>query len=200
MTNVTATTALALGITVGLSGCTNGLPDFLQWGNETPAVTATPTPTTPSAYSQPFDDNDVMFAQMMIVHHEQAVEMANLALANTATEEVLDIARRILATQEPEILTMTSWLDAAGAPVSAHHAMEMPGLADAETMNLLRDSTDISFDSLFLMTMIQHHEGAISMATDVRGTTRNDDVTRLSEAIIEAQAAEIDEMYALLGP
>jgi uncharacterized protein (DUF305 family) len=80
------------------------------------------------------------------------------------------------------------------------HDMMMPGLADEETMADLRTLTGPAFDSLFLMTMIQHHEGAIAMADDVLASTANDDVTALAQDVKSAQTLEIEAMYALLGP
>ena len=197
MKKFVAVAALAATIPFAVAGCSTGIFDFFSAGTETTASPVSPTPTP--KFDQPFDANDVMFAQMMIVHHEQAVEMSELALTNTTNAEILDLAHRILDTQQPEIDTMNAWLESAGA--TGHmHSMDMPGLADADTMNLLRDTTDLSFDSMFLMTMIQHHEGAISMANDVLATTSNEDVRTLANSIVSAQTSEIDDMYTLLGP
>jgi uncharacterized protein (DUF305 family) len=68
------------------------------------------------------------------------------------------------------------------------------------TMNAIAESIDADFDSLFLMTMIQHHEGALLMANSVLDTSTNDDVIALAKNVIETQTAEIATMYALLGP
>jgi uncharacterized protein (DUF305 family) len=73
-------------------------------------------------------------------------------------------------------------------------------MISASDMAALEKATGAEFDALFLPLMIQHHEGAITMANDVLATTKNDDVTALATAIIAAQTAEIDEMYSLLGP
>ena len=61
-----------------------------------------------------YSSNDLMFAQMMIPHHQQAIEMSNLAETRATNKEVLSLARTIKAEQAPEIEQMKSWLKAAG--------------------------------------------------------------------------------------
>jgi uncharacterized protein (DUF305 family) len=152
--------------------------------------------------SGPYSDDELMFAQMMIPHHSQAVELATLAESNTTTPAILDLAARIKGAQQPEIDAMTAWLAAAGAMEGGHgaHGMSMPGLVSDADMAALEQATGAEFDALFLTHMIQHHDGAITMANDVLATTANDDVAALGTAIVAGQTAEIAEMYALLGP
>ena len=192
--------ALSAVLALSLGGCSSDLFGFLNQGGETQAdePTTVPGPT----FAQPFDMSDVMFAQMMIPHHSQAVELAALAEANTSNPVILDLAARIKGAQQPEIDSMTAWLAAAGAPAVDHgsHGMSMPGMVGAADMAALEKASGAEFDVLFLSHMIQHHEGAIDMANDVLATTKNDDVAALAAAIVAAQTAEIDEMYALLGP
>jgi uncharacterized protein (DUF305 family) len=195
-----ASIALSAVLALSLGGCSSDLFSFLKQGGETHAQqpTSTPAPT----FAQPFDANDVMFAQMMIPHHSQAVELSALAKANTTNPAILDLAARIDGAQHNEIHTMEAWLSAAGSSAVDHgsHGMSMPGMVSAAAMAELEKATGAEFDVLFLSNMIQHHEGAIDMANDVLATTKNDDVAALATAIVAAQTAEIDEMYALLGP
>lgn len=155
------------------------------------------TDSSQSAESS-FDMNDVMFAQMMIPHHEQALELAGLASARTSNPEILDLATRIESAQGPEIATMESWLAEAGASRDMGHIMHMPGIVSNDDMDTIAASRDSEFDVLFLTHMIAHHEGAVEMAEDVLATTSNGRVTDLANAIISAQNAEIDEMKRLL--
>lgn len=197
MKTLAAHITLAVALSTTLGGCSIDVGNLFGSGTESsPVQPASPEPT----YAQEFDANDIMFAQMMIVHHEQAVEMSARALEASSNSEILALAQQILDAQQPEIETMNAWLTAAGATASHMHDMTMPGLADAATMDELNTATDAAFDSLFLMTMIQHHEGAITMANDVLSTTANDDVRALATAVVAAQTAEIDAMYLLLGP
>jgi uncharacterized protein (DUF305 family) len=192
--------ALSAVLVLGLGGCSSDVFGFLNQGGETNAQqpTSTPAPT----FAQPFDMNDVMFAQMMIPHHSQAVELAALAEANTTNPVILDLASRIDGAQHTEIHTMEAWLASTGSSAVDHgsHGMSMPGMVGAADMAALEKASGSEFDALFLSHMIQHHEGAIDMANDVLATTKNDDVAALATAIVAAQTAEIDEMYALLGP
>lgn len=199
MTKSLASWAFVASLVVVLGGCSNDMLGSPGTSGELPA------PITESAapqFEQPFDANDVMFAQMMIPHHSQAVELATLAESNTTTPAIRDLAARIKGAQQPEIDLMTAWLVAAGAMVDAHgaHGMSMPGLVSGADMAALEQATGVEFDALFLTHMIQHHDGAIVMANDVLATTANDDVAALATAIVAAQTAEIADMYALLGP
>ena len=200
MHKIVAPIALTALLALSLGGCSSDLFGFLNHGKETQAQL--PPSTTAPTFAQPFDSNDVMFAQMMIPHHSQAVELALLAETNTTTPAILDLAARIKGAQQPEIDTMTAWLAAAGAMVNGHgsHGMSMPGLVSDADMAVLEKATGAEFDALFLSHMIQHHEGAIDMANDVLATTQNDDVRALANAIVAAQTAEIAEMSGLLGP
>jgi uncharacterized protein (DUF305 family) len=192
MKKLVTSLALAGSLVFVLSGCANGTLGFPDSDGES-------SESAPQ-FAQAFDANDVMFAQMMIVHHQQALDLCALAVENTNNPDVLALARDIRDAQEPEIATMRSWLEAADADENHLHDMAMPGLADQETMNEITETIDGAFDSLFLMTMIQHHEGAIVMANSVLETSVNDDVIALANSVIETQTAEIDAMYALLGP
>ena len=148
-------------------------------------------------------DADVMFSQQMIPHHQQAVAMADLALdpAHEASPAVQDLARRIKAAQTVEIAEMTSWLEAWGAdPVSGHMMdHDSMGMMSGDAMIALEDAKGTTFDRLWLEGMIQHHEGALMMASHI--ADRGDDarVQKLSVAIEQSQTAEIAEMKQLLG-
>ena len=148
-------------------------------------------------------DADVMFSQQMIPHHQQAVVMADLALdpSHEASPAVQDLARRIKAAQTVEIAEMTSWLDAWGAdPVSGqmmdHTSM---GMMSGDAMTALEDAKGPAFDRLWLEGMIQHHEGALVMASHIADRGEDARVQKLSGAIEQSQTAEIAEMKQLLG-
>lgn len=152
------------------------------------------------------NDADIEFAQGMIAHHEQAVEMAEIGLDPTvgASAEVTDLATRIQAAQEPEIELMTAWLTAAGESVTmdvsdGHDMSSMEGMMSVEQMDALMVATGPEFDQMWLEMMIAHHEGAISQSETVKADGSNPDVLSLADQIIAAQQAEITEMQALLG-
>lgn len=143
---------------------------------------------------------DVNFAQMMIPHHEQAVEMSRLVYERANREEVKQLARSIEAAQEPEINQMRSWLRAwgEGEMVGDHSTHDMPGMVGSGEMERLANVRGDEFDNLFLRLMISHHEGAIDMAKEVQSGGKSQDVERLAGEIIATQQAEIDHMSSLL--
>jgi uncharacterized protein (DUF305 family) len=145
-------------------------------------------------------DADAMFLQMMIPHHEQAVEMSKLAATNGASADVLALADTIAGAQGPEIEQMKIWLDDAGRPMMmADHGMEMAGMVDDADMDRLRAAQGPEFDRLYLTFMIAHHEGAIAMAQDVIAQGDDANVRGLADDIIAAQQAEIAQMNAMLA-
>ena len=140
-----------------------------------------------------YSSQDIMFAEMMIPHHQQAIEMSDLALKNSTNPEVLALAQEIKDAQTPEIEQMKSW----GASSMAHMGHMMDGMLSDEELSDLAAATGSSFDKLFLEGMIKHHEGAIDMAEMVIDS-KNSEVAALAKAIIEAQRKEIELMRTLL--
>jgi uncharacterized protein (DUF305 family) len=192
-----ATAAFAAAI---LSACSTDSDDSM------PSIDAAGTSMTGEMTSDiatgSGQEDDVMFAQMMIPHHEQAVEMADVALdQSTSSVEVRQLAVDIKAAQDPEIETMRGWLEAWGAPQAAPSGMEHDSGMMADTdMGALADAEGAEFDRMWLTMMIEHHEGAITMAQDVLATTEDEEVKAMAEDIIAAQEAEIATMQALLEP
>jgi uncharacterized protein (DUF305 family) len=167
------------------------------------AATSEAETTTPAG---DFNDADVEFLQGMIPHHEQAIEMADIALDPTvgASAEVTDLATRVKAAQDPEIEQMTASLTAWGQPLQmdtseGHDMSSMEGTMTAEEMDALAAATGAEFDTMWAEMMIRHHEGAISMAQDVKANGANAEVLQLADQIIAAQQAEVTELQALLG-
>ncbi|GIH79246.1 DUF305 domain-containing protein [Planobispora longispora] len=160
-----------------------------------PAATASAQP------SAAFNDADVAFAQMMIPHHEQAVEMAELAGTRAADPEVKGLAAKIEAAQAPEIATMTGWLTAWGeatAPGGGHGGHGMPGMMTEEDMAKLQRAEGATFDRLFAELMIAHHKGAIEMAETEQTQGANPEAVQLAKNIEAAQQAEVEQMEKLL--
>jgi len=169
-----------------------------------------------SSAEEEHNDADVQFAQDMIVHHRQAIEMAQLAPDRAATEEVRDLAARIEAAQAPEIEQMTAWLEAWGEDVPADGDMEdmegmdmggddmegmgsSAGMMSSEDMTSLEEASGPEFDRLFMELMIVHHEGAIEMAEAEIEDGRYPDAIAVAEEIVATQQGEIDEMNELLS-
>lgn len=141
-----------------------------------------------------FSGNDLMFAAMMVPHHQQAIEMADLALTKSSDPEIIELAREIKAAQDPEITEMKSWGD---LDMGAHSGHAMDGMLSEDEMNELSKFSGDAFDRLFLEGMIKHHEGAIEMAQMVVDS-QNQRAAKLGKSIIETQRAEIERMKELL--
>ncbi len=145
---------------------------------------------------------DVTFATEMIPHHRQAVEMAEMASTRASSPEVLQLAEDIAGAQEPEIETMTEWLESWGEPVpEAMGGMDhggMTGMMSEEQMQALEAATGAAFDRMFLEMMIEHHTGAIQMAQTEQSDGQYAEAIELARQIEDAQRAEIETMEHLL--
>jgi uncharacterized protein (DUF305 family) len=152
-----------------------------------------------------FNDDDVMFAQMMIPHHEQAIEMSDIALDPTvgASDVVKSLATRIKGAQDPEINTMKGFLTSWNKPLTMDSSMDhsdmMSGMLSTEDITKLSTLRGTEFDRAWMSGMIKHHEGAIEMAADVLKDGKNAEVKALANTITSGQDAEITEMKELLG-
>lgn len=140
-----------------------------------------------------FNEADVTFAQMMIPHHEQAVEMARLAQEHAADPQIKELADQILSSQSEEIETMTAMLEEWGAPVEVegHGDMDMGGMASEDQMAELEAARGAEFDRLFVELMIAHHQGAVDMAETELAEGRNPEALALAEQVVEMQTVEI---------
>jgi len=163
---------------------------------------ASATTASASGEQATFNDPDVSFAQGMIPHHEQAVEMADLAFepAREAGAEVVDLATRVKAAQDPEIQQMTGWLEAWDQPMemSEGDMGSMEGMMSEEEMAALEAASGTDLDRMWLEMMSAHHQSAIAMAQTEQADGMNAEAIALAGQIIAAQQAEIDEMRGLL--
>ncbi|MFF2327246.1 MULTISPECIES: DUF305 domain-containing protein [unclassified Streptomyces] len=161
-----------------------------------------------------FNDADVRFAQQMIPHHQQAVEMAELADGRATDPEIKGLAAAIEKAQDPEITTMKGWLTSWGKPLSSASSSMgdmpgmdhgsaphpgMPGMMSDKDMSDLEASRGRDFDKKFAQLMIGHHEGAVTMAEDEQKNGGNADAKKLAGAVIAAQTAEIEKMNKIIA-
>ncbi|MBI4939576.1 MAG: DUF305 domain-containing protein [Actinobacteria bacterium] len=167
---------------------------------------AAAAPSSSAAADPASMQGDVEFAQGMIPHHEQAIEMADLALKNASSAQVKDLATQIKAAQDPEIQTMRGWLKTWGAEEDMagmdHSGMDMggmPGTMSDDDMKKLGAAKGAEFDRMWLQLMIAHHQGALTMANQELATTADPKVKTLAEAIVSGQTKEIDTMKGLLA-
>lgn len=158
-----------------------------------------------------FNGADVTFAQGMIPHHRQAVEMATMAAGHSAGPKVKALATEIEAAQGPEIKQLQAWLgdwgkkETSGNTMSGsdhsgmdNGGMEMGMMSDAD-MGKLDQASGATFDKMFLTMMITHHEGAIAMAQTELKDGKSPGAKKMARSIITAQESEIKTMRDLLG-
>lgn len=170
-------------------------------------------PRQSSAQPPPSADwnlTDATYLTMMIPHHRQALDLADLAETRAADPRVLAIARSIDRGQSREILVMATWLvdhdlpeptleDVAAMNEMAGSPAGMVGMLSPEEMTALAAMQGAEFDRLFLTGMIQHHRGAIEMADDQLGGGEDVRVTEMATDVVATQNGEIRRMEDLLA-
>ncbi|MFE5835318.1 DUF305 domain-containing protein [Arthrobacter sp. NPDC056493] len=201
--------ATAFAVAIALAGCAGGSgtgsPATSSAGMDHGSSSATATSTATSSTAAAADHNaaDVTFAQMMIPHHTQAVEMSDMMLKKDGIPApVTALATTIKAAQGPEIQTMTGWLSGWNEPAmmpAGHAGHSMNGMMSDADMKALDAAKGTEAARLFLKQMIAHHEGAIMMAKTENTAGKNADAVKLSKDIVTAQEAEIQEMQKLLA-
>jgi uncharacterized protein (DUF305 family) len=180
-------------------------------GNDS-ASPSTPYSAPPSAAAgQQADHNeqDLAFAQQMIPHHNQALEMAKLVSSRSTNKKVLDLAARITAAQGPEIQQLNGWVakwsampgmtTGGGSMPGMDGGGGMPGMGDmgGDGMQKLKQAKNAQFDKMWTQMMTEHHQGAIDMAKVELAKGTNAAAKQLAQKIIDAQQAEITEMQTL---
>ncbi|HUQ89296.1 MAG TPA: DUF305 domain-containing protein [Vicinamibacterales bacterium] len=149
---------------------------------------------------------DIKFMQGMIGHHAQAVEMVDLLMQNTNSNAMKNLAMRIKVSQDDEMNMMRKWLQEHGAAVPGPHSHHepggfMPGMLTPEEMTQLGEAKGVEFDRLFLMGMIKHHGGAISMVEELfksPGAAQDGGIFAFATDVDADQRMEIDRMGAML--
>ena len=187
-TRTTAAIALALSLT--LAGCADTDDDAGSGAAEVAQENAD------------VNEADVMFATMMLPHHEQAIEMSDIVLEKDDVDpEVADLAEQIKAAQGPEIQQLEGWLEEWGADADDMGSMDhgsMSGMMSEADLEELRSADGQEASRLFLEQMIEHHRGAVEMAETQVEDGRSPEAVDLARTIVETQNEEIEQMESLL--
>jgi uncharacterized protein (DUF305 family) len=199
----------------------------LACSNPQGAVQTTPQPAAPSgdpagiakaqadSLRHPYTEADIEFMSHMISHHAQAIKMAGWAASHGASSSVQTLAERIINAQQDEIRTMQQWLRDRRQPVpepnpngfkmvmdGVEHEMLMPGMLTPQQMQQLDQARGTEFDRLFLLFMIQHHRGAVSMVKDLFGSYgagQDEIVFKFASDVNVDQTTEIARMQKMLA-
>ncbi|MDX3458715.1 DUF305 domain-containing protein [Streptomyces sp. ME02-8801-2C] len=195
---IAAVSVVAAGALL-LSACGDDM-EGMDHGSGSSSASAT---ADAGAKAGDFNDADVTFAQMMIPHHEQALEMAKLADGRASDSETKKLAGQIEQAQDPEIKTMKGWLESWGKPTAMD---SMPGMdhgsgdgmmSDAD-MDELKGMKGTEFDKMFAEMMIEHHNGAIASAKDEQKSGKNADAKKMAGDIVTSQSAEVKQLQGIL--
>lgn len=191
--------AVLLAVTLGLAGC---------GADSSSDATGSDTGSSHAG----FNDADVAFATGMIPHHAQALTMVDMTQGRTLSPQVADLAEAIRNAQTPEIEQMSQWLTDWGQPIpetmrdhsNADSGMDMgdtnmPGMMTQQEMDDLDNASDAEFEDMWLSMMVQHHQGAVEMATAEVENGEYQPAIDLAKSIIASQNVEIEQMQKLLG-
>ncbi len=207
MRNRQASFLLALAVL----GCgTAGRPGSVDPVTGAPAAMSPAERARADGGRPPYTAADVQFISGMIPHHAQAVLIAGWAPSHGASAAVRALCERIVVGQRDEIGFMQRWLRERNEPVpeadAAHHSlvpsMLMPGMLTAEQLGELDRARGPEFDRLFLVSMIQHHQGAITMVEQLfasHGAAQDEDVFKFAADVNADQTTEIDRMTLMLA-
>jgi uncharacterized protein (DUF305 family) len=211
--------AMIAAVVVAVAGVAVALGVRAAGSGDEPAARASPTPTSspvpvivpgrpgesasvipsdqiPAPDGSLYNQADASFIRMMVPHHRQALEMAALAPDRAKHPQVRAVASRITAAQKSEVAFFQSWLRQRGLSEeeAGHDHAGMKGMQPPEAIKGLAGLSGDAFDKMFVDMMVAHHEGAISMATDVLRTGRDQEVERLATEIGAEQSAEITRL------
>ncbi|BDX33478.1 hypothetical protein TUM20985_40250 [Mycobacterium antarcticum] len=183
--------ALLLTVATVVSSCGASVTDPHDAGVEQPVVS---------------NAADIAFARNMIPHHQQAVVLAAMVPARTTNPDLRVMAAHIGADQHAEILTMNLLLEQWHAPadpdrgaMASHEDMAMMGMVDEPTIDRLTSLDGAAFDTLWIQSMIGHHQGAVTMANDEVAHGQNPDAVSLARQMITAQQREIAMLTHLIS-
>ncbi|MET4059429.1 uncharacterized protein (DUF305 family) [Arthrobacter sp. UYP6] len=195
-----AISATALAAVVFLAGCGTDAGSE-QAGDTMPGMDHGSMSHAPSSSDATGHNSaDTMFAQMMMVHHQQAVEMSEMVLAKDGLDpEIVRLAENIKAAQGPEIETMSTWLRNWGEPAHMSGEMPMDGMISSEGLAQLQAAQGTEASRLFLTQMIAHHEGAVAMAEEEAANGSNPEAVELATSMASGQGTEIQKMNGLLA-
>ena len=154
------------------------------------------------------DSAEAGFARDMMVHHAQAVQMAEIVRDRTQSDVMRLLASDISLTQQAQIGIMQGWLQSWGLlPTGTESAMAwmghpmdgpMPGMASPEEIDRLSNVAPDVADVLFMRLMIVHHQAAIPMSEAILQRTDVPYIRQLAQSIIVSQRAEIENMKAMI--
>jgi uncharacterized protein (DUF305 family) len=195
-TTIARTLAAAAALTIGLTlaGCS------------TNNAGSSDNSSSSSSAASAHNDQDVTFAQQMLPHHKQAVEMSDMLLAkgSDVDADVVTLAKQIKAEQGPEITSLTSWLKQWDEPTEASSMSgmdhsSMSGMMSDSDMDALDSASPADAGKLFLQQMVEHHTSAVDMAKTEVDKGKSTDAVAMAKSIVSSQTEQINQMKDMLA-
>ncbi|WP_242089688.1 DUF305 domain-containing protein [Curtobacterium sp. DN_7.5] len=188
-----AAAALTIGLTIG--GCST---------SNTSSSDGSSSQSSSSSASH--NDQDVMFTQQMLPHHQQAIAMSDMLIAKGSgvQADVVTLAKQIKAEQDPENTRMTGWLTAWNEPtempsMSGMDRSSMSGMMSDSAIQDLQKASPQDAGKLYLEQMIEHHTSAVDMAKTEVDKGKNADAVGLAKSIVKSQTEQIAQMKDMLA-
>jgi uncharacterized protein (DUF305 family) len=148
-------------------------------------------------------DFDLDYANMMIMHHQAAIDMSETALAKGNDAQVKTWAQNIITTQKADIAQMETLVKNYKMPEMKKEGGEMHNEL-GETMKIMMDkmkavNMSVNTDKDFVMMMILHHESAVTMAEDEISHGKQFELKKIAQKVITDQTKEIKDFNAWLA-
>jgi uncharacterized protein (DUF305 family) len=139
-----------------------------------------------------------------VAHHEQGLEMVDLATEGAKSEDVKTLAQAVQATQADEVTLMKSWLEGWSKPTTVDHAPSahadhggLPATGEAE-MKALREAKGDTFESTFLNLFVAHQTNAVEMAKMETDGGENAETKAFADRVRESRNGQIQQMLKLM--
>lgn len=148
-------------------------------------------------------DFDLDFANMMIMHHQAAIDMSEVEIANGTDAQVKTMAKKISTAQKSEIEQMQQFVKSHKMSETKMQNGEMHNKL-SETMKAMKERMDNmpmtgNIDKDFVMMMIPHHEGAVTMAEDELAQGKHLEMKKMAQKMIVDQNKEINEFKSWIS-
>lgn len=194
-----AAVALVFLLVAALTGCADDPPE----GNDGAYPTPAPESPIPSSVSpEDVNEADITFVQLMVPHHDQAVEMSNIMIdKDDVQEDVVGLAEQIRDGQEPAVETLDGWLEtwADGAPPPSQDPFDTAnGMLAPEQMQELDEADGPTASKLFLDLMLAHHEGSVALAETEVADGKNPAAVQHARNVVSTQETEIATIKEML--
>ncbi|NKE60543.1 DUF305 domain-containing protein [Lentzea sp. PSKA42] len=188
---------------LALAGC--GGEAIVPEGQQAHGHGATSAAPPVPAASARFNDADVMFAQMMVAHLQQGVDLAQVAKAKASKAQLKELAGAIDTTQREELTMLKSWLKLWGKPENpstdpnVHAAHGGLPLLDAKVVSDIKEKNGAEFDLTYLNLMTGHQGGAVEMARTEQKDGSNPETMAYADRVVQSRQGQVSQMLALMN-